>query len=62
VRTVHNSGGSRPTQDIPRPTPELLLLPKPVFPCLKTALNAVTVAFAKEMAAFDITVNAADPG
>lgn len=28
----------------------------------KTALNAVTVAFAKELAAFLITVNAADPG
>lgn len=28
----------------------------------KTALNAVTVAFAKELAAANITVNAADPG
>ena len=28
----------------------------------KTALNAVTVAFAKELAACGITVNAADPG
>ena len=28
----------------------------------KTALNAVTVAFAKELAASRITVNAADPG
>lgn len=28
----------------------------------KTALNAVTVAFAKELAAFGISVNAVDPG
>jgi NAD(P)-dependent dehydrogenase (short-subunit alcohol dehydrogenase family) len=28
----------------------------------KTALNAVTLAFAKELAAYGITVNAADPG
>jgi NAD(P)-dependent dehydrogenase (short-subunit alcohol dehydrogenase family) len=28
----------------------------------KSALNAVTVAFAKELATFDIKVNAADPG
>ena len=32
------------------------------FPSPMTALNAVTVAFAKELAAFNITVNAADPG